>query len=329
MPNGLQRATLPRGPKSPESDADVPAETHVPVLFNEVLAALRPYSGGKYIDGTLGAGGHAAGILSQSAPAGRLLGLDCDPAALAAAHRTLAIFGDRAEIVRASYVQMEAVARTFAPVDGILLDLGLSSLQLADPARGFAFQAEGPLDMRFDPQGELTAAEMVNEWPLDELADIFYRYGEERHSRKIAQAIGAARPIQTTRELAEVIEKAVGRRRGPSRIHPATRIFQALRIAVNGELKAVETVLPLAVKLLKPGGRLAVIAFHSLEDRIVKNFIREQAHGPADNPALPMPRAFEPELKEIVRKPVMAAEAEISRNPRARSAKLRIAEKLA
>ena len=304
------------------------AETHVPVLFNEVLAGLQPHSGGKYIDGTLGAGGHAAGVLAQSAPDGRLLGLDCDPAALAVARQTLAPFGERAVLVQASYVQMETVAQTFAPVDGILLDLGLSSLQLGDPARGFAFQAEGPLDMRFNPQRELTAAKIVNEWPLDELVDIFYRYGEERHSRKIAEAIGAARPLRTTSELAEVIARAVGGQRGASRIHPATRVFQALRIAVNGELEAVEMVLPLAVKLLKPGGRLAVISFHSLEDRIIKNFIRERARGPADDPTLPAPPSFEPELMEVTRKPVVAAEAETARNPRARSAKLRIAEKL-
>jgi 16S rRNA (cytosine1402-N4)-methyltransferase len=160
-----------------------------------VLAGLKPHAGGKYIDGTLGAGGHAAGILTKSAPDGQLLGLDCDPAALAVARRTLAPFGTRAVVRQASYVEVEEAAAGFAPVDGILLDLGLSSLQLADPARGFAFQVDGPLDMRFDPKGKLTAAEIVNEWPLDDLADIFSHYGEERRSRRIAQAIGAARPL--------------------------------------------------------------------------------------------------------------------------------------
>ena len=288
---------------------------------------MQPHAGGRYIDGTVGAGGHAAGILTHSAPDGRLLGLDCDPAALSVARQTLAPFGERAAVVQASYVDVDAAAAGFAPVDGILLDLGLSSLQLADPTRGFAFQADGPLDMRFDPRGTLTAAEIVNEWPLDELADMFFRYGEERRSRKIAQAIGAARPLQTTGELAEVVANAVGGRR--EKIHPATRVFQALRIAVNGELEAVQAVLPKLVRLLKPGGRLAVISFHSLEDRIIKNFIRERAYGPADDPTLPVPPEFRPELSVVNRKPVMAAEAELARNPRARSAKLRIAEKLA
>jgi 16S rRNA (cytosine1402-N4)-methyltransferase len=223
---------------------------------------------------------------------------------------------------------MADAARGFAPVEGVLLDLGLSSLQLDDPARGFAFQSEGPLDMRFDPEAELTAAEIVNEWPLDELADILYQYGEERRSRKIAQVIGAARPVRTTTQLAEVVTLAVGGRREAARIHPATRTFQALRIAVNGELDALKEVLPVAVSLLSPGGRLAVISFHSLEDRIVKNYFRLQARGPQNEPALPAPAHFVPILKEITRKPVVASAEEIARNPRARSARLRIAEKL-
>jgi 16S rRNA (cytosine1402-N4)-methyltransferase len=307
-------------------NAQVPADAHVPVLYHEVLAGLQPHPGGKYIDGTLGAGGHAAGILHQSAPDGQLLGLDWDPAALTVARQTLAPFGARAIVRQATYVEMAAEAEGFAPVDGILLDLGLSSLQLADPARGFAFQADGPLDMRFSPRQKLTAAEIVNDWPLDELADILLRYGEERRSQKLAQAIGAARPILTTRRLAEVVAAAAGGRR--EKIHPATRVFQALRIAVNGELESVATVLPVAVKLLKPGGRLAVISFHSLEDRIVKTFMRERARGPDDDLTRPTRPAFLPDLAEVTRKPIMAEETEIARNPRARSAKLRIAEKL-
>ncbi|OGO49563.1 MAG: 16S rRNA (cytosine(1402)-N(4))-methyltransferase, partial [Chloroflexi bacterium RBG_16_63_12] len=253
--------------------------------------------------------------------------MDRDPRALETARAALAPFGDRVTIASASYTHMADAARGFAPVDGILLDLGLSSLQLDDPARGFAFQSEGPLDMRFDPQSELTAAEIVNEWPLDELADILYQYGEERHSRKIAQAIGVARPLRTTTQLAGVVVRAVGRRRDASRIHPATRTFQALRIAVNGELDMVKEVLPIAVSLLNPGGRLAVISFHSLEDRIVKDYFRLQARGPQNDPALPAPAHFVPVLKEITRKPSVASAEEIARNPRARSAKLRIAEK--
>lgn len=304
------------------------SRSHLPVLYPEVLAGLKPAPGGKYIDGTLGAGGHAAGILTLSSPDGRLLGMDRDPRALETARAALAPFGDRVTIVSASYTHMADAARGFAPVDGILLDLGLSSLQLDDPARGFAFQSEGPLDMRFDPQSELTAAEIVNEWPLDELADILYQYGEERHSRKIAQAIGAARPLRATTQLAGVVVRAVGGRRDASRIHPATRTFQALRIAVNGELDTVKEVLPIAVSLLNPGGRLAVISFHSLEDRIVKDYFRLQARGPQNDPALPAPAHFVPVLEEITRKPGVASAEEIARNPRARSAKLRIAEKL-
>ncbi len=299
---------------------------HLPVLYHEVLAGLTPAPGGKYIDGTLGAGGHAAGILTRSSPDGRLLGMDRDPAALEAARAALAPFGERATTVRASYTQMADAARGFAPMDGILLDLGLSSLQLDDPARGFAFQSDGPLDMRFDPESGMTAAEIVNDWPLDELTDVLHTYGEERHSRRIAQAIGAARPLKTTRQLAEVIRNAVGGRR--ERIHPATRTFQALRIAVNGELEAVTEVLPIAVSLLKPGGRLAVISFHSLEDRIVKDYFRRQARGPQDDPSAAAPPHFVPVLNEITRKPSVASAEEIARNPRARSARLRIVEKL-
>jgi 16S rRNA (cytosine1402-N4)-methyltransferase len=298
---------------------------HVPVLLQEVLAGLQPRPGGRYIDGTLGAGGHAAAILQACAPDGRLLGMDRDPVALTAARAALAPFGGRAQIVHGSYTEMGDAARGFAPVDGILLDLGLSSLQLDDPARGFAFQHDGPLDMRFDPQAELTAAEIVNTWPLAELADIIFQFGEERHSRRIAAAIGRARPLRTTTELAAVVAQAVGGRR--EKIHPATRTFQALRMAVNGELEAVAAVLPLAVSLLGPGGRLAVIAFHSLEDRLVKDFIRAQARPPADDPARP-PAHFVPVLSEVTRKPVMATAEEIARNPRARSARLRLAEKL-
>ncbi|MGH2523527.1 MAG: 16S rRNA (cytosine(1402)-N(4))-methyltransferase RsmH [Anaerolineales bacterium] len=333
--------------------------SHIPVLYQEVLTGLQPGPGGKYIDGTLGAGGHAAGILERSAPDGQLLGMDLDPAALEAARAALAPFGERARIVRASYTQMGDAARDFAPVDGILLDLGLSSLQLDDPARGFAFQSEGPLDMRFDPESGLTAAEIVNEWPEDELADVLYQYGEERHSRKIARAIRAARPLRSTRQLAEVVAKAAGGRH--EKIHPATRTFQALRIAVNEELESVEQALPIALGLLKPGGRLAVIAFHSLEDRIVKQFFRQQAsfsyaHAPPGAPPSLRPghgvsaakrrgrvpygdgdrlgadeesgAKFVPQLREVTRKPIVASDEEIARNPRARSARLRIVERV-
>jgi 16S rRNA (cytosine1402-N4)-methyltransferase len=306
---------------------------HVPVLYQAVLAGLQPVSGGTYIDGTLGAGGHAAGVLAASAPAGRLLGLDRDPAALAVARERLAPFGERARLVQASYTQMAEVAADFIPAagcDGILLDLGLSSLQLGDPARGFAFQTDGPLDMRFDPATVPSADEIVNTWPLDELADIIYRYGDEPHSRQIARAIGQARPLHSTQALAQVVAGALrkGKAERGERIHPATRTFQALRIAVNGELDAVAAVLPVALGLLRPGGRLAVIAFHSLEDRIVKDFFRRQARGGEADPQDPYPASFEPALALVTRKPLTADPEEVAANPRARSAKLRIAEKL-
>lgn len=304
------------------------AQTHLPVLYQEVLDALQPCAGGHYIDGTVGAGGHARGILEASAPDGQLVGFDRDPHALALAQAKLQAFGARARLVQASYLQMAEHTVGLAPVDGIVLDLGLSSLQLDNPVRGFAFQHDGPLDMRFDPtSGELTAADLVNTWPLDELADVLFEYGEEHASRAVARAIGAARPLTTTKQLAAVVAQAL-RANPKDKSHPATRTFQALRIAVNGELDAVEKVLPLAVQLLKPGGRLAVITFHSLEDRLVKNFMRAQARGPATDPAQPVPLPFTPTLREVTRKPLVASAAELARNPRARSAKLRVAEKL-
>jgi 16S rRNA (cytosine1402-N4)-methyltransferase len=309
------------------------AREHVPVLYNEIIAALAPQPGGFYIDGTLGAGGHAAGLLERSAPDGRLLGLDVDPAALELARARLAPFGERARLVLGSYTRMAEWAPA-ASADGILLDLGLSSLQLDDPARGFSYQHDGPLDMRFGP-GDLSAAEIVNDWPLEELADLIFEYGEERHSRRIARAIGAARPLRTTRELAEVVTRAVraggrppasasrrpGGRSSEQRLErSAARVFQALRIAVNGELDAVAEVLPVAVRVLRPGGRLAIISFHSLEDRLVKRFLRERVR-PGDD------ASSVPSLREVTRKPITPSPQEIAANPRAGSARLRVAEK--
>jgi 16S rRNA (cytosine1402-N4)-methyltransferase len=291
---------------------------HVSVLYNEVLEALQPHAGGFYIDGTLGGGGHAAGILERSGPDGRLLGFDRDPAAVSLAQSRLQPYAARVTLVRASYMQLAEYAAP-GSADGVLLDLGLSSLQMDDPARGFAFMHAGPLDMRFDPGDALTAAEIVNEWPKHDLADIIFQYGEERLSRRIARAIVEARPITSTKQLAEVIVKAIGGKR--ERIHPATRTFQALRIAVNGELEAVEAVLPLSVQVLKPGGRLVVIAFHSLEDRMVKHFIRGLARNPEN-------ADFVPVLRELTRKPIEPSAEEVAVNSRARSAKLRVAEKL-
>jgi 16S rRNA (cytosine1402-N4)-methyltransferase len=304
------------------------ATPHLPVLYKEIIHALQPKATGHYVDGTLGAGGHSAGILEASAPDGEVLGFDLDPQALAIARERLAPFGERAHLVQASYVEMgPAAARLgWAGVDGIVLDLGVSSMQLDTPQRGFSFLQDGPLDMRFSPQADQSAADLVNFLPEGELADIIFRYGEERLSRKIAHVIVQDRPFSTTRQLADLILRVIGKK---ERIHPATRTFQALRIAVNGELDAVESVLPIAMGLLRSGGRLAVIAFHSLEDRIVKDTFRRESTNCLCPPRQPVctcgHRAI---IKLINRKPSEASEAEIQENSRARSAKLRVVEKL-
>jgi 16S rRNA (cytosine1402-N4)-methyltransferase len=304
---------------------------HVPVLFREVLELLQPRPGGLYIDGTVGAGGHAAGILQATAPDGWVLAFDRDPQAIAIARRRLGDYGDRVIFVHASYAMMEQVAPThgFAAVDGVLLDLGLSSLQLDQPERGFSFLREGPLDMRFDPtQGE-TAATLVNNLSEKELADIFWRYGEERNSRRYARAIVAARPLETTAALATVIEEAAPWQARRGRIHPATRVFQALRIAVNKELAALEQGLPAAIELLRPGGRVAVISFHSLEDRFVKTLFRDLTKDCICPPRQPICTCdVEPVLDLVTRKVVRPSDEEVERNPRSRSARLRVAEKL-
>lgn len=304
---------------------------HIPVLLTEVLEGLQIHSGGVYIDGTVGGGGHAVAILERIAPDGRLLGLDRDPQAVARAKKRLADFYESVQIVHAPYTRLEALARQhgFVPADGVLLDLGFSTLQIDDPARGFAFRFDGPLDMRYNPSGDApTAADLVNTLPEVELADLLWRYGEERHSRRIARAIGRSRPLETTQQLAEVILAEVGR--GPDdRIHPATRTFQALRIAVNHELEMLEAVLPQAVSVLRPGGRLAVIAFHSLEDRIVKHFFKREEQDCICPPELPVCRCdHEATLRVLTRKPLRPSDEEVSENPRSRSARLRVIEKL-
>ncbi|MBI3738718.1 MAG: 16S rRNA (cytosine(1402)-N(4))-methyltransferase RsmH [Chloroflexi bacterium] len=301
---------------------------HKPVLYKEIIHALQPKRSGRYIDGTLGAGGHARGILEACAPDGRLLGLDLDPQALALARENLAPYGERVVLVQASYVSLLDVLHSLGwnSVDGIVLDLGVSSMQLDAPERGFSFQTDAPLDMRFNPDLGLTAAQLVNTTPEAELADLLFKYGEEPRARKIAGMIVQARPITTTKPLADIVKRAYP---GHSRVHPATRTFQALRIAVNDELSVLENALPNAVAALRSGGRLAVISFHSLEDRIVKDFFRRESKDQI-NP--PYERIYEVErkavLKEINRKPITPDEDEIEQNPRARSAKLRVAEKL-
>jgi 16S rRNA (cytosine1402-N4)-methyltransferase len=303
---------------------------HLSVLPAEVRAGLLPRPGGSYIDGTVGGGGHAGDTLAAAQPGGRLLGIDADPAALAAARARLlggglppmsftlhhGRFGDLGAIAR---------AHGFDAVDGILLDLGVSSHQLDTAERGFSFASDGPLDMRLDPTRGPTAADLVNTLPESALADIIFRYGEERGSRRVARLIAERRqqrPFTTTADLAAVVARAVGRG-GRDKIHPATRTFQALRIAVNGELDQLEAALPQAVELLRPQGRLAVISFHSLEDRIVKQYFRaESGYGGSMNERTPR-------LAIVTKKPVEAGEAELAANPRARSAKLRVAERLA
>jgi len=302
---------------------------HQPVLYKEIIHALQPRTGGRYVDGTLGAGGHARGILEASAPDGQLLGLDVDPQALAIARRILAPYEHRIHLVQASYTTLatQLGKLQWDAVDGIVLDLGASSMQFDTSERGFSFQNDAPLDMRFGSNAVQTAADIVNSYSERELADLIYEYGEERDSRKIARAIVDKRPLHTTRELVSVIE-AVSPRRG-DRVHPATRTFQALRIAVNDELTSIKETLPRAVAALGSGGRLVVISFHSLEDRIVKGYFREQSKDLV-NP--PYERIYEVErkaiIKEVNRKPITPSEEETKDNPRARSAKLRIVEKM-
>lgn len=300
---------------------------HIPVLLEPILDALLPAQ--RIIDGTLGAGGHSAALLA--AGAGELLGLDRDPQALALARTALAPFGDRAHFAHASYGEMQAEAHKLGwnAVDAILLDVGVSSMQFDTPERGFSFRYDAPLDMRFDPTSDApTAADLINLWDADELADIFYRYGQEHDSRRIARAIVQARPLETTTALASVIERAVPRRRD-DKIHPATRVFQALRIAVNDELGVLAQALPLAMALLAADGRLAVISFHSLEDRIVKDAFRLASTDCICPPKTPIcVCGHHASVRPLTKKPITADEAEIARNPRSRSAKLRIVQKL-
>jgi 16S rRNA (cytosine1402-N4)-methyltransferase len=302
---------------------------HLPVLYNVVLSALRPDPGSRFIDGTVGAGGHAWGLLEASAPDGELLGLDRDPAALRIAAERLGSYGTRAILRQVSFAAMAAATEAVGwdMVDGVLLDLGMSSMQVDDPQRGFSLLHDGPLDMRFDPAATDTAADLVNNLQAGELADLLTRFGEEPRARRVAQAIVAARPIRTTRALAQVVASATGYKGG--RTHPATRTFQALRIAVNGELEAVEQGLQQAMGCLRPGGRLAVIAFHSLEDRAVKQFLRRESTDCLCPPRQPVCTCgHRAGLKQITRTPIRPDDDEVARNPRARSARLRVAERL-
>lgn len=304
---------------------------HKSVMMAEVLDALRPKTGGRYADGTLGGAGHAAGILAASSPDGWLFGCDRDGVAIEAAKQRLAEFAGRFEIRQGNFAEMAEWVPA-GSCDGMLLDLGVSSPQLDVAERGFSFQQDAKLDMRMDQSQGMTAADLLNTASAHDLADIFWRYGDERESRRFARAIEMdrkTRRFETTRQLAELIERLSPR--AGRKTHPATKIFQALRIAVNDEMGSLERGLAGALNILKPGGRLAVITFHSLEDRVTKNWMRDRARdyefdGEVDIPELRRPRT--PEVKLVNRKAIGPSEAELAENPRSRSAQLRLMEKI-
>ena len=296
---------------------------HKPVMVDEVVSAIQPRSGGRYIDCTTGEGGHTEAILGHCDPPARLLGLDLDREALAVAEDRLARFGETTKLVETSYVNIAEVAakQGFVPCDGVLFDLGVSSLQLENASRGFAFLKEASLDMRFGPSIGRSAREIVNETDETDLANLIYRLGEERRSRRIARAIVRARPVETTVELADVVVRAIGwPSRARRRTHPATRTFQALRIAVNDELGNVEAGIRGAIGVLRQGGRLVVISYHSLEDRLVKNLLREESTAVEEN--------HSPALRLITKRVIKPDTAEIEVNRRSRSARMRVAERL-
>jgi 16S rRNA (cytosine1402-N4)-methyltransferase len=307
---------------------------HRPVLLEETLKYLVPERGGLFVDCTVGLGGHSEAIL-KSSPDTRVLGLDLDPAALEYSRQRLAPFGERFRAVQANFRKIETVLREAGESDaaGILVDLGVSSLQFDSPERGFSFRFDAPLDMRMDPTSGPTAADLLQQLPEAEIARIIFEFGEERHSRRIARRIVERReqgqPVTTTAELAELVRVAVGGRKRQQQIHPATRTFQALRIFVNDELGELARALAAAESVLKEGGRLVVIAFHSLEDRIVKTFLAERAKRRAVSRHQPHAAGPEPSFRLLTRKPVVPDESEVAANPRARSAKLRAAERTA
>jgi 16S rRNA (cytosine1402-N4)-methyltransferase len=302
---------------------------HKPVLTKEVVQALHLQPGKRYVDCTLGGGGHAESILTRIQPGGQLLGIDADPEAIYIAKGRLATHVQNLILVNDNFLNLETICRQnrFLPVQGILFDLGLSSTQLDDPERGFSFQQAGPLDMRFDQAQPFTAADVVNTFKEEKLAEIIKDYGEERYSQRIARQIVCSRPINNTLELVSAIERATGGYRG--KIHPATRTFMALRIYINHELDNLLAALKQAVNCLDHGGRLVVISYHSLEDRIVKQFMVTESKGCICEPSVPVCLCgHTASLKLISRKVIIPSKAEIKSNPRSRSAKLRVAEHL-
>jgi 16S rRNA (cytosine1402-N4)-methyltransferase len=302
---------------------------HVPVMLEEVIAVLRPRDDAIYVDGTFGGGGYAEALLTRARC--RVYGIDRDPEAIARGHEMAKRFDGRLTLIHGRFSEMDELldARGVAKADGVALDIGVSSFQFDEAERGFSFSSDGPLDMRMDPSRGETAADLVNTLAEDDLADILHRYGEERRARSLARAIVAARPLQRTRELAEIAERVLGR--GPQKIHPATRTFQALRIAVNDELGELERGLEAAERVLNAEGRLAVVSFHSLEDRIVKQFLAERSgrvgrgsrHLPEAKPA------HAPSFRETGKNPQTPSAEEVRANPRARSARLRASERTA
>ena len=307
---------------------------HKSVLLQECIDALNIRPDGIYLDGTLGGAGHSSQIARRLTEGGRLIGVDRDRTALAAAKERLAPYADRVTLVHSNFAEIDAILDSLGipAVDGMLFDLGVSSPQLDDASRGFSYMADAPLDMRMDKDDALTAGEVVNTWPQGELRRILYDYGEERYAPQIAAAICRARekaPVETTLELVDIIRSAMPAQALREKQHPAKRSFQAIRIAVNDELGAVSRMMQAAVGRLNPGGRLAVITFHSLEDRIVKSEMQQAARGCICPPEFPVcVCGKKPLVKLVTRKPIVSGPAELEENPRARSAKLRVAEKL-
>ncbi len=325
-----------QGTQGPRPTAVEMEDGHVPVMVEEVLESLAPAPGSLQIDATVGGGGHSMRVLEATTPDGRLLGLDADRAAIARTAKRLASFGDRVTLRQTNFEHLaDAAAEAgFVPADGVLLDLGLSSHQLADEERAFSFRADGPLDMRFDTSRGVPARALIAELDEQQLTTLFRQFGEEPHARRFARAIVAARarePIETGAQLAEVVSKAApAPLRGRRRVHPATRVFQALRIAVNKELETLPKALEAAVDVLGAGGRLAIISYHSLEDRIVKRFIATERRGCTCPPEVPVCICGRsPRLALVGPQPRRPTQDEIDRNPRSRSALLRAARKLA